>query len=101
MGTSVDGFIRNSECFHIPKKDVRKALIVTQKMSELVDSANLDGLSVECFTLFEKTRITGCHISSFLNSLENVVARCEGDIPTIFAILLAKLITKKSVGIPV
>ncbi|NHJ12794.1 MAG: hypothetical protein EAX95_03920 [Candidatus Thorarchaeota archaeon] len=93
--TLLEEFIGKSECIEVPEDDVRKALAVTQKISDLVDSTGVDGISVECFTLFDRTGITGCHALSFVNDLDGMVAGCEGDIPATFTMLLAKLITKK------
>lgn len=93
FSTRLERFIRESACLHIPEDDITKAGLVTQKLARFVKDRNLAAISVECFTLLQRTSISGCHALSFLNDQEGLVAGCEGDIPSTFTLLLAKLLT--------
>ncbi|MFX1368344.1 MAG: hypothetical protein ACFFAY_07090 [Promethearchaeota archaeon] len=93
FSTRLERFIRESECLHIPEDDITKAGLVTQNLARFVRDRNLAAISVECFTLLQRTSISGCHALSFLNDQEGLVAGCEGDIPSTFTLLLAKLLT--------
>jgi L-fucose isomerase-like protein len=94
FSTRLEGFMRESACLHIPEDDIAKAGLVTQELAKFVENKDLSAVSVECFTLLQRTAISGCHALSFLNDQEGLVAGCEGDIPSTFTMLLAKLLTK-------
>ncbi len=83
---------RNSEC---SEEELRKAAIVAQALTALAKNHDLDAVSLECFRLLEETGITGCFALSHLNSLEDMVAGCEGDLPTTFSMMLSKYLTKQ------
>ena len=89
----VSNFQSNANCQSISDDEIAKAGIVAERVSAIVEQANLDAVSVQCFTLLQDTGISGCYSLSYLNDIEDFVAGCEGDIPATFTMLLAKLIT--------
>ncbi|MFQ6125630.1 MAG: hypothetical protein ACE5R6_13665 [Candidatus Heimdallarchaeota archaeon] len=94
---TLDQFIGRAACSDIPEDEIRKAGLVTQALLEFVRKNNLDAMTLECFTLLEKINITGCHALSHLNDLAGFTAGCEGDVPTTFTMMLAKLLTQRPV----
>lgn len=91
----LDQFIGRAACTDIPEEEIRKGGLVTQALLEFVRNKNLDSVTLECFTLLEKTNITGCHALSHLNDLAGRTAGCEGDVPTTITMMLAKLLTQR------
>jgi len=94
---ALDQFIGRAACTDIPEEEMRKGGLVTQTLLEFVRKNNLDAVTLECFTLLEKTNITGCQALSHLNDLASLSAGCEGDVPTTFTMMLAKLISQRPV----
>ncbi len=90
-------FIGRAACSDIPEEEIRKAGVVTQALLEFVRNKNLDAVTLECFTLLEKTNITACYALSHLNDLVGLTAGCEGDFPTTFTMMLAKRISQQPV----
>ncbi len=89
----VSEFQSNANCQSVSDDEIAKAGIVAERVSAIVEKANLDAVSVQCFTLLQDTGISGCFSLSYLNDIEDFVAGCEGDIPATFTLLLAKLLT--------
>ncbi|MHA2273850.1 MAG: hypothetical protein ACXACI_18525, partial [Candidatus Hodarchaeales archaeon] len=75
----------------LPEKVV-EAEMVTEQLLQLVQTFNLDALTVECFSLVQQTAITSCLALSYLND-QGIIAGCEGDIPSVFTMLLLQLLT--------
>jgi len=89
----VSNFQSNANGQSVSDIEIAKAGIVAERVSAIVEKANLDAVSVQCFTLLMDTGISGCFSLSYLNDIEDFVAGCEGDIPATFTLLLAKLFT--------
>lgn len=94
---ALDQFIGRAACSDISEEEIRKGGVVTQALLEFVRNKNLDAVTLECFTLLEKTNITGCQALSHLNALAGLTAGCEEDFPTTFTMMLAKLISQRPV----
>jgi len=62
-----------------PEKALKDAVRVYLAVRQLVDAHRLDAVTVRCFDLVEKHRMTGCFALARLND-EGVVAGCEGDL---------------------
>ena len=58
-------------------------------LKAIVDRYRLDALTLRCFDLLDLVGNTGCLALARLNS-EGVVSSCEGDIPALFTMMLAK-----------
>jgi L-fucose isomerase-like protein len=95
--TQLRGFLSSASCIDIPEEEVEKAARVAQRVSEIVDSNELDAVTIECFNLLMQTKVSGCYAHSTLNEREHFVAGCEGDIPSTFTMLIAKRVTGKPV----
>ncbi len=95
--SQLNSFLENATCNDIPNEEVENAARVAQRVSEIVDSEELDAVTIECFDLLMQTKISGCYALSTLNEREHFVAGCEGDIPSTFTMLLAKHLTGKPI----
>jgi len=73
-------------------KDLREALRIYMALKTLVKEERLDALTLACFNLIEQTGTTGCLALSLLND-EGIIAGCEGDLQTVFTMLVAKTLT--------
>jgi L-fucose isomerase-like protein len=93
----LETFLKQAQAIECKDEDLQKAAIVTQALTALVKNHELNAVTMECFKLLQDTGVSGCYATSHLNSLENHVAGCEGDIPTTFTMLLAKYLTNQSV----
>jgi L-fucose isomerase-like protein len=91
----VDRFIEGAKGISVPKDDIQNAGRVTHVLIDLVNRYNLNAVTVQCFALFEQTEITGCMALSHLNDVENLVAGCEGDLPSTFTLMISKFLTKE------
>ena len=54
----------------------------------------LSAVTVSCFKLIERTGTTGCLALAMLND-EGIIAGCEGDLQSVFTLLVAKALTGK------
>jgi len=62
---------------------------IYDRLKELVKEYRLDGLTLRCFDLLSTVHNTGCMALSHLND-EGIPASCEGDIPLLLTMMLAK-----------
>lgn len=76
------------------KKEIKKAYAIYMALLEIVRKYNLKGLTVRCFDLLSTLHSTSCLAFSFLNR-DNIIATCEGDIPSLITMYLVKQITNK------
>lgn len=84
---------------HIPIEEVsslgvvdggmKGAELIYQRLKEIVQRYNLNGLTLRCFDLLTTVKNTGCIALSHLND-EGIPASCEGDIPLLLTMILAK-----------
>lgn len=68
------------------------ALQIYDALSFLAERHQLQGLTLRCFDLLTAVKNTGCMALAKLNA-EGVVAGCEGDIPTMLTMAIAKAVT--------
>lgn len=61
----------------------------------LVRRYGLSGLTIRCFDLLSSVGNTGCLALARLNS-EGIVSSCEGDIPALLSMLIARALTGKT-----
>lgn len=71
------------------------ALRIYQGLRQLVDEHQLNGLTIRCFDLLTALHNTGCLALSRLNC-EGLVAGCEGDIPAMLTMHIARALTSCS-----
>lgn len=62
---------------------------IYERLKELVARYELNGLTLRCFDLLTTVKNTGCIALSHLND-EGIPASCEGDIPLLLTMILAK-----------
>jgi len=62
---------------------------IYERLKEMVEEYHLDGLTLRCFDLLTTVKNTGCMALSHLND-EGIPASCEGDIPLLLTMMLAK-----------
>ena len=89
----IDEFQSSAKCQTVDDNEVRKAVIVAQRISEISEEHRLAAVTVQCFSLLQDTDISGCFSLSYLNDIDAFVAGCEGDIPATFTMLIAKMLT--------
>ena len=62
---------------------------IYERLKEIVARYELNGLTLRCFDLLTTVKNTGCVALSHLND-EGIPASCEGDIPLLLTMILAK-----------
>lgn len=79
----------------IPKADLGIALDIYGALRRIISKYRLDGLTLRCFDLLTAVHNTGCMSLALLNS-EGYVATCEGDIPAMLSMALARKVSGES-----
>ena len=92
---NLEKFLHDATEIDCKNEDIQRAAVVAQSLVALAKNHDLDAVTMECFKLLEETNIAGCFAVSHINSLENLVAGCEGDLPSTFTMLLGKYLTKQ------
>ena len=75
--------------------DWQGALGIYAALRRLVDRYHLDGMTLRCFDLLTALHNTGCLALAILNA-EGVTATCEGDIPAMLSMAVARALTGKA-----
>lgn len=78
--------------YDFDKESLKGALNIYGAMKRLIGRYNLDGVTVRCFDLLGPLHNTGCLALAILNS-EGIPAACEGDIPALVSMMVARKIT--------
>lgn len=90
-----DSFVNNAaDCIEPDKAEIVKAVRLYIAIKRVATEYKLDALTIQCFSLITTTCTTGCLALSLLND-EGIVAGCEGDLQSIFTMLLVKKATGK------
>ncbi len=71
---------------------MKGAEAIYERLKELVTEYDLQGVTLRCFDLLSTVKNTGCIALSKLND-EGIPASCEGDIPTLLTMMVAKKVT--------
>lgn len=74
------------------EKDLVEAAKIYLAMKALGEEHEVDAMTLRCFELLSEYRTTGCLALSLLND-ENIVAGCEGDLQSVFSMLLLNVLT--------
>ncbi|MBQ0081112.1 MAG: hypothetical protein KBS95_06165 [Alistipes sp.] len=80
------------------KGDIRSfegSMAVYSALKEIVKDFSLSALTLRCFDLLDSIHNTGCLALSKLNA-EGIVAGCEGDIPAMISMMIAREMTNSS-----
>ena len=67
---------------------------IYQRLKEIVQRYDLQGVTLRCFDLLTTVKNTGCIALSKLND-EGIPAACEGDIPTLLTMMLCQRLTNE------
>lgn len=93
LGQEVDAFMLGaSGCREPNREEVVKAMRLYHALKRIVTDYQLDAITLQCFSLIPTTCTTGCLALALLND-EGIVAGCEGDLQSVFTMLLAKRLT--------
>ena len=71
---------------------MKGAEAIYTRLKEIVAQYDLQGVTLRCFDLLTTIKNTGCIALSKLND-EGIPASCEGDIPTLLTMMVAKKLT--------
>ena len=74
---------------HIPKEDLDAALDIYGALLRIILRRRLSGLTIRCFDLLGTIHNTGCIALALLNS-QGYTATCEGDIPAMLSMAVAR-----------
>ena len=74
------------------KEEVVKAVRLYHALRRITQEDQLNAITVRCFNLISSCHTTGCLALALLND-EGIVAGCEGDMPSVFTMLLSKRLT--------
>ncbi len=82
--------------FSSPNEKVQKALPGAEQiylaLKKVVQDYQLQGFTLRCFDLLTAVHNTGCLALARLNS-EGIVAGCEGDVPALVSMVIAKAVS--------
>jgi L-fucose isomerase-like protein len=73
----------------VDRRAVDDAMGVRAALEDMLDSEDLDAVTVRCFDLLGDPGTSGCLALASLND-DGIVAGCEGDLPSTLAMLLAR-----------
>ncbi|MHA2083817.1 MAG: hypothetical protein ACXABD_08695 [Candidatus Thorarchaeota archaeon] len=86
-------FSKGADTMGVSEDEILQAGIVAENLSSFVKSNQLDAVTLKCFSLLTKNKVSGCYAVSRVNELDDIVAGCEGDIPSTFTMILSKFLT--------
>ena len=81
-------------CRDATPEDMLKAMHLYHALKAVIREENLSAITLSCFRLVEMTGTTGCLALALLND-EGIVAGCEGDLQSVFTMLVVKALTGK------
>lgn len=79
----------------VVKRSLPGAVRIYQALLQIVEKYRLNGLTIRCFDLLTAVRNTGCLALAKLNA-EGLVAGCEGDVPAMLSMMVARALTGMS-----
>lgn len=88
----VDIPISEMTCLGEVDPGMKGAEAIYERLKEIVLQNDLQGVTLRCFDLLSTVKNTGCIALSKLND-EGIPAACEGDIPTLLTMMIAKKLT--------
>lgn len=91
-----DGYFEEAAAkTNVSKTDIQEADRIYRSLKKLVKGKKITALTLKCFDLLTPLSNTGCLSLSRLND-EGIIAGCEGDMPALFTMFLAYILTGKS-----
>lgn len=82
-------------CREAHPEDMIKAMRLYRAIKKVCVEEKLDALTLSCFKLIDAIGTTGCLALSLLND-EGILAGCEGDLQSIFTLLMLRALTGKT-----
>ena len=82
-------------CREATPEDMLKAMRLYRALKQTVEQHQLSALTVSCFQIVEELGVTGCLALALLND-EGIVAGCEGDLQSVFTMLVCRTLTGQS-----
>ncbi len=76
------------------KEELLKAYHLYQALDDMVKKYHLNGLTIRCFDLLGSLKTTACLALAIFNSKTDCLGTCEGDIPSMLSMFVAKYILK-------
>ncbi len=77
-------------------EEMQKALSVYGAILRLKEKYQFNALTVRCFDLLTTVKTTSCIALSLLNA-QGIHSACEGDVPSLMSMIIAKTLTQKPV----
>lgn len=91
--TLADTFMQHAQSCREPnREDILKAYRLYKAIHNVCTLHRLDALTIQCFGLIPTTGTTGCLALALLND-EGIITGCEGDLQTVFTLMITKAIT--------
>ncbi len=87
-------FMEEAKSMSVSKASIKKAVNLAEQMKSAVIS-KYDAVTVRCFDIVVDSGVTGCYALSLLND-QSITAGCEGDIPSVFTMLLIREILNQT-----
>ena len=84
----------SNSLFKYDEVELNNALKLDNTLNTIKEKYNLDGLTIRCFDLLDSIKTTSCLSLALLNK-KNIVATCEGDIPTMLSMHILNKITNQ------
>jgi L-fucose isomerase-like protein len=84
-----------NDCQNCRMEDITDSIRLYHAISSICDEYKLQAVTLNCSKLYEKINVTGCLTLSLLNN-EGIVACCEGDLQSIFTMIVSKALTGNS-----
>lgn len=81
-------------CREASADDMLKAMKIYRALKRVAEEEKLAALTLSCFRLIDLTGTTGCLALALLND-DGIVAGCEGDLQSVFTMLVVKTLTKQ------
>lgn len=90
-----DGYFKKAVgAIDVSEKDIREADRIYRGLKKLLEQKQITAFTLKCFDLLTPLSNTGCLSLSRLND-EGIIAGCEGDMPSLFTMFLAYILTGK------
>lgn len=75
-------------------EELKKAYHIYLAILNIVNKYNLKGFTIRCFDLLKSIKSTACLAVALFND-EGIVASCEGDVPALISMFIARKVLRK------
>ncbi len=99
MNSAESTMLLNNLTSHIEKSrtenDLFEAVKLYNSLKDLIQKNELNALSIKCFDIINTCKTTACLALSIFND-RGLVSGCEGDIPTLWSMIIARALLNKT-----